>query len=214
MNSLIFKARVLVLAFREAISSINDMDPGDATAIQRLTGVSASGVVEQLEQALKVARKEDEAYRSRALDVPHVSDPTGEVCVVLDDSAVKLEAMERDMAAAAGELAIELPEPGTCAAQLLSANVILRGRVAEMADKLSILIRHPTDPAALSTRDAMRTEMLIESMKDNDAMRDILREIYDGSPCSLDRHGSCQEHNSFGEGECRDKRIGKLLGIA
>jgi septal ring factor EnvC (AmiA/AmiB activator) len=35
-----------------------------------------------------------------------------------------------------------------------------------------------------------------------DSLKSALNQLIDPSPCHLDHHGSCQEHNWFGEGEC------------
>ena len=46
-----------------------------------------------------------------------------------------VKARERDFKEAAGELMVEIPEPGTVMAKLLSANVLLRHRVANLVAK-------------------------------------------------------------------------------
>jgi len=44
----------------------------------------------------------------------------------------RLEQYERDFKAAAGELLVEIPEPGTEVSRLLAANVLLRRQVADL----------------------------------------------------------------------------------
>ena len=79
---------------------------------------------------------------------PNMRDLCRILAAEVDELRGKLAIMEDDMCAAAGELLVPFPQPGSIDAKLLIANRLLKGEIAELRGKLDAL-RAEADPQAL-----------------------------------------------------------------
>jgi len=67
---------------------------------------------------------------------PNMRDLARTLAAEVDELRAKLAIMEEDVCAAAGELLVPFPQPGSIDAKLLIANRLLKGEIAELRGKL------------------------------------------------------------------------------
>jgi hypothetical protein len=104
------------------------------------TTVVIQALISRMRETAARLAKDPQPLRERAHalyeDDPAMADMLAGAANAIDDVKRELATMRADIEAAAGELLVDIPEPGTDAARMMSANVLMRRELEDVRHRL------------------------------------------------------------------------------